>query len=334
MKIKIWDHARFVLDKANPYPEYKSMFRLLADNGVSHIHAYLPEIGDLKAYCQAAGEAGISVDAWINPAKELPNPPLRMITEEQMEEMYRTQGIRLKGPCPNHPEYKRQMLEVIGNRLAEYGDLLNGIHLDFIRSINSMLAEMFPCGCEACRALRMKYFGFEMPSDNDRKMHSYIYKEHAILNRNITETVAAIHKLTQQFGKQLSMAARSDYANSADIWVKPVWGIGPAVLEGQDWADWGADGLVDAINTMNYHTDFGYFMDNLNAHLRLMKGAKAVLSPGVAVQSSMGTNEPDAFEMRMRAIHDSGAKSLCIFCKPDTYSPEYLRIIRKYSEMD
>lgn len=333
MKIKIWDHARFVVNKEKPYPELKAMFRLLADNGVSHIHVYLPEIRDLREYCMAAGEAGITVDAWVNPARELPNPPMRQITEEQMEEMYRTQGIRLKGPCPNHPEYKRQMLEVVGNKLADYGDVLNGIHLDFIRSINSMLAEMFPCGCEACRALRKKYFGFEMPTEKDRQMHSYIYKEHAILNRHITETVAAIHQLTLQAGKQLSMAARSDYANSADIWEKPVWGIGPAVLEGQDWADWGADGIVDAINTMNYHTNFEYFLDNMRTHLRLMEGAKAELSPGLAVQSSMGTNEPDAFEKRMQAIYESGAKSLCIFCKPDTYSPEYLRIIKKYSEM-
>ena len=334
MKIKIWDHARFVVNKEAPYPELKSMFRRFADNGISHIHAYLPSIGDLTTYCHAANEAGISVDAWIHPDLNLPNPPFRKITDEQMEEMYRTQGLRLKAPCPNHPEYRRQMVEVVGNKLAEYGSLLNGIHLDFIRSINSLLGEMFPCGCEACRALRMKYFGFEMPSEEDRKMHSYIYKEHAILNKNVTDTVAAIRKVTKQFGKQLSMAARSDYANSADIWVKPVWGIGPAVLEGQDWAEWGAEGLVDAINTMNYHTDFEYFMDNLKAHVRLMKGAKAVLSPGLAIESSMGKNEPSEFERRMQAIYESGATSLCIFCKPDIYTPEYLKIIRKYSEMN
>ena len=333
MKIKIWDHSRFVKDKSNPYPDLKDMFRLLADNGVAHIHAYLPLTNDLRAYCQAASLAGITVDAWIHPAANMPNPPMRLLTDEQMDEMERTQGLRLKAPCPNHPEYKRQMLEIVGELLSEYGQILNGIHLDFIRGINSMLAEQFPCGCEACRALRKKYFGFEMPTDKDKQMHSYIYKEHAILNKNVTAIVAAVKKLTEQFGKQLSMAARSDYANSADIWKKPVWGIGPAVLEGQDWADWGADGLVDAINTMNYHTNFEYFMDNMKAHIRLMEGAKAELSPGLAVESSMGLNPPEEFERRMQAIHDAGAKSLCIFCKTDIYPQEYLRIMKRFSQM-
>ncbi len=334
MKIKIWDHARFVQDKANPYPELKAMLKTFAENGISHIHAYLPSIGNLKPYCDAAENAGITVDAWIHPAAELSNPPMRKISDAQMDEMERTQGLRLSAPCPNHPEFKKQMLEAIGARLEEYGSRINGIHLDFIRSINSLLGWQFPCGCEACRALRMKYFGFEMPTEEDKKLPAYIYKEHAILNRNLTETVAAIKKLTESRGRQLSMAARSDYANSADIRGKPVWGIGPAVLEGQDWADWAADGIVDAINTMNYHTNFDFFLDNLNAHMRLTKGAKAELSPGLAVESSMGRNEPGEFRRRMQAIHDAGAKSLCIFCKQDIYLPEYLQIIKAFSEIN
>ena len=49
-----------------------------------------------------------------------------------------------------------------------------------------------------------------------------------------------------------------------DITDPPVWGLGPAVLEGQDWVAWNDEGLLDGIYTMNYHTDPEFFRSLLD----------------------------------------------------------------------
>ena len=141
-------------------------------------------------------------------------------------------------------------------------------------------------------------------------------------------TVIAVAAVTHRFGRKLSMAARSNYANCLDI----DGDMGPAVLEGQDWAEWASDGLLDEIIPMNYNTVHEYFVDNLQAHLRLMKGCRVKFTSGVARESSMGLLPPSEFRRRFEAMAAAGVDSAFIFNKTNLYSDDYLAVIREYSK--
>ncbi len=81
MEISIWDHSRYVKDRSNPYPEMAAMLRRFAGAGISRTDIYLPEVGNLDAYCAAAAEAGMTVEARLHPEHAMERPPMRVLTE-------------------------------------------------------------------------------------------------------------------------------------------------------------------------------------------------------------------------------------------------------------
>lgn len=331
MKIHIWDHARYVKDRAHPYHECAAMLRHLMQHGISRSNIYLPEVPDLDAYCRAASEAGIAVEARIHPQAAMTEPPLWELSETQWEEMENRFGIRIAAPCPNHPAYREKLAAAAERLCAEYAGKLYGIQLDFIRGPNSLVASDFPCGCEACRELRKKYFGFELPPDEFLHHPAYVYRSSATLCANVRAAVAAVRRVTEKYHLSLSVAARTNYLNSPDIAEPPVWGLGPAVLEGQDWVEWAEDGLVDTVVTMNYHLDFDFFRRNLEDHLRLTADARAEFISGIGVESSMGINSPAGVERRLSLLAGLGQKSVYLFNKSNIYHQEYLKVIQNFS---
>ena len=324
MEISIWDHARYVKNRSNPYPEMAAMLRRFAKAGISRTDIYLPEVGNLDAYCAAAAEAGMTVEVRLHPQHAMERPPMRVLTEAQRQRMKQEQGIVLEAPCPCHPEFERQLAAAAERVLTQYGDRLMGLQLDFIRGPNARCLLDYPCGCEACRAARQRFYGFEMPPEAVLREPWYLYKETARLSAHVRSTVIAVAAVTHHFGRKLSMAARSNYANCHG-------GLGPAVLEGQDWAEWATDGLLDEIIPMNYHTIHEYFVDNLQAHLRLMAGTSVKFTSGVARESSMGLLPPSEFRRRFEAMSSLGVQSAFIFNKTNIYPDEYLSVIKEYA---
>ena len=327
MEISIWDHARYVKDRSNPYPEMAAMLRRFAEAGISRTDIYLPEVGNLDAYCRAAAEAGMAVEARLHPQHAMEHPPMRVLTEEQRHHMKEKQGIVLEAPCPCHPEFERQLAAAAERVLAQYGDRLMGLQLDFIRGPNACCLLDYPCGCEACRAARQRYYGFEMPPESVLREPWYLYKETARLNAHVRSALIAVAAVTHRFGRKLSMAARSNYANCGGAH----GGLGPAVLEGQDWAEWATDGLLDEIIPMNYHTNHESFVAHLQAHLRLMAGIPVKFTSGVARESSMGLLPPSEFRRRFEAMSAAGVQGAFIFNKTNIYSDDYLSVIREYA---
>ena len=327
MEISIWDHSRYVKDRSNPYPEMAAMLRRFAEAGISRTDIYLPEVGNLDAYCRAAAEAGMAVEARLHPQHAMEHPPMRVLTEEQRRHMKEKQGIVLEAPCPCHPEFERQLAAAAERVLAQYGDRLMGLQLDFIRGPNACCLLDYPCGCEACRAARQRYYGFEMPPEAVLREPWYLYKETARLNAHVRSALIAVAAVTHRFGRKLSMAARSNYANCGGAH----GGLGPAVLEGQDWAEWATDALLDEIIPMNYHTNHESFVAHLQAHLRLMAGTSVKFTSGVARESSMGLLPPSEFRRRFEAMSAAGVQGAFIFNKTNIYSDDYLSVIREYA---
>lgn len=331
MQIHVWDHSNYVTDKNNPYPETAKNLKILADNGITLTIIYLPKLANIDVYLKAAAEAGLQVEAWIHPLKAIKNPPLRILPETQWAEMEHNLKLRLQGPCPNHPAYKTGIAQAATDLCQKYGDRLKAIHLDYIRSDNAVTSLKYRCQCEACRALRKRFFGFEVPSPEDLTNPAFIYKEYEILNDSVTAAVQAVRNVTNKYGLELSIAARTNYLNSADITVPPVWGLGPAVLEGQDWVKWADHGLINTINSMNYHTDNNKFTAVLEDHLRLLKGTAVKYFSGIGVYSSMGKIDGAKLREHLQILRDHNVESACLFNGKDVYSPEQLKAISDFA---
>ncbi|NLF94988.1 MAG: hypothetical protein GX564_13970, partial [Oligosphaeraceae bacterium] len=95
MQISVWDHARYVLDRENPFPEMAAQMHLLSEAGVRKCNIYLPTVGNLDAYLAAAAEVNMAVEARIHPREEIPRPVLRTMPETRWQEMEARHGIRL-----------------------------------------------------------------------------------------------------------------------------------------------------------------------------------------------------------------------------------------------
>ena len=329
-RIGIWDHCRYVVNREKPYDEMARHLERMRKAGVTLTNIHMPEVPSLDDYCRAAAACDISVEARITPEWAGKDVVKRTLPEESWERMQSEYGIRLSGPCGNHP-HNRQLFVEGARKLAEaYKGRISALHLDFIRNDNALLLKDYPCQCEACRELYKRFFGVEVPDENMLADPAVTYKLVALRNENVTRTVTAMHNITAANDILLTVAARANYINSADITAPPVWGLGPAVLEGQDWVQWLDNKLIDAVYPMNYHTDIASFRSLLNDYLRLLPdSAPSALHVGVGVQSSMGENLPEAVAERLQILKDAGLPGAMLFNKSNVYSDEYCRMISR-----
>ncbi len=328
-EIKIWDHCRYVLNRTAPYDEMARHLEACARAGITTANIYLPEVISLPDYCRAAANAGLKVEARIFPAWNNPSPVLRTLPESQWLDMEKRFGIRLGKTCLNHPDNRRIFLKNIAELLDEYAQQLAGVHLDFIRNDNAVLLMPYPCQCEGCRQERHHYFGKELLTSEDLTNPAILYKELDFRNRNVRRTVEDAKKLVGARGLQLTIAARANYLNEPDITTEPVWGLGPAVCEGQDWVDWLNDGIIDAAYPMNYHTDSQTFRQLLTDYKRLAGNNLHRVFSGVGLSSSMGVLTDDALRQHLITVRELGFPGAVIFNKTNIYTENQFTILRE-----
>jgi uncharacterized lipoprotein YddW (UPF0748 family) len=161
---------------------------------------------------------------------------------------------------------------------------------------------------------------------DDLTVPGIIYKYIQFRNENIYQLTKKINKAVKEKGLVLSMAARTIYLGTglsvpADLLVRILrtsnkeeqdWRKEAALLEGQDWIEWGREGLMDFISPMNYSTDREYHRKRLSEQMDLL-GNSAKIYDGLGRKSSFG--EITAKEMVQQA-EDSlklGAKGIAIF---------------------
>ncbi len=327
-KLSCWDHARYVENHSDPYED---MVREAAHKkalGIQTVIAYMHEVTKFDDYCRAFGDVGISLQSWITPETWISNPVYRQLPEEKWAEMERRFGIRLAKPCLNHPHNRESFIKNATELIALYGRRIAAVHLDAIRFENAILSGEFPCECEACRALRKRFFGHETLSPEELREPAVIYKELDIKNTSVTSIVRRLREITGSDNLQLTMAARANYLNQPDITDSPVWGLGPALIEGQDWVKWCDERLVDEIYSMNYHLNEKFFTDILNDHVRLLKDTNVVFYPGIGVLSSMGKNSPRQIEKYINKIKEAGLGGCVFFIKDDVFEVEYESVIK------
>jgi hypothetical protein len=175
----------------------------------------------------------------------------------------------------------------------------SGLHLDYMRYLDTGNGLKWPCRCPACRQRYRVVFGREEITAADLATPGATYKYLQFRNANIAGEVAQIHEIARQRGVKLSLAARADY-------------FGAALVEGQDWADWARRGWLDFICPMNYTTNREEHRRLLATQLSLVGGACPVYS-GVGRQWSAG--ELTTAEM-IRQAEDAltlGAAGIAVF---------------------
>lgn len=86
-RIGIWDHCRYVTDKAHPYDEMARHLERMRKNGVTLANIYLPEVISLDDYCRAARNCGMAVEAHITSAWADCSVTNRTLTESLWCEM-------------------------------------------------------------------------------------------------------------------------------------------------------------------------------------------------------------------------------------------------------
>jgi uncharacterized lipoprotein YddW (UPF0748 family) len=310
MKYISWDRAEHLKNGKKPQKEMERAARL----GISLLMPHLRNIDfPLEKYCAAAKENGIEVHPWVKPTFGVSEIAVRKLSPEKKAEQKAQYGTELARACLNHPANIEQGIEGIKKLIEEFGDTIKGIHLDYIRNDNALLIKDYPCECEACRKSRRKWLGHETLTKEDLQTPAIMYKELQTRNRNITGFVRETRKLVDKAGIKLSIAARANYLNQFDIEEPPVYGLGPAVYEGQDWHEWAEEGMLDFICTMNYHTDLNIFERVLKDHIRLLCDTSAEFYSGLGIQSSMGALSPEQTAPFIEKIKETEAKGASIF---------------------
>lgn len=201
-------------------------------------------------------------------------------------------------PCAVWEENRTLTEEVAEDLMATYRP--DGLHMDYIRYPNSIVLDAYPCGCPRCREERVKWLGKELPDAEDLARPGVVYKEVQMRGRFVRNLVERLRGVTHKAGIPLSMAARARYLKDA-------------VPEGQDWAEWARDGLVDIVTPMSYNPCFDRFQRFVSEHLPLLRDTGATYWAGIGRRSSLGVIDAEMMERQIRYALDQGADGVCLF---------------------
>ena len=310
MEYITWDRGGHI--KQNIDADY-TMERA-AKLGISQMMVHLKKKDyPLKEYCMAAKKAGLEVHPWVKPAFAVKDFVKRTLSPERRKAQIEQYGFEINRACMNNHSTREEGLANIKELIENFGEYISGIHLDYVRNDNALFLKDYPCECDTCKGIRKKWLGHEVLTRDDLNNPAVMYKELSVRNKNITNFVREVKKLTKSAGMKLSMAARANYINQYDVEKAPVYGLGPAVYEGQDWFAWAEEGLMDFIATMNYHTDPDIYTNVLEDHLRLLEDTPADFYTGLGIESSMGALSPQEANVLIEKVKNTSAKGISLF---------------------
>ena len=282
--------------------------------GISKMMVHVKKMDyPLGEYCRAANKAGLEVHPWVKPAFAVKNFVKRTLSPERRKAQIEQYGFELARACLNNQSTMEEGISNIKIVIDRFGEHIKGIHLDYVRNDNALFLKDYPCECDMCKSIRKKWLGHEVLTRDDLNNPAVMYKEISIRNRNITKFVREVKKIVKNADLKLSMAARANYINQYDVEKAPVYGLGPAVYEGQDWLAWAEEGLFDFIATMNYFTDPDAFENVLEDHLRLLEDTPADFYTGLGIESSMGALAPEEANILIEKVKNTSAKGISLF---------------------
>ncbi len=173
-----------------------------------------------------------------------------------------------------------------------------GLHLDSSRYPDAEVLAHSPCACARCREVRLRWLGKPVPEPYDLANPGIAYKELQMRVEFVRSYVESMRGLTDYHDITLSAAVRPNYYEDA-------------LPEGQDWAEWCADGLIDICCPMSRTTSFGTFAQWMAQHHRLTGDVEWLA--GIGLDSNGETLSIKDMERQIRFAHAAGADGICIF---------------------
>lgn len=221
-------------------------------------------------------------------------------------------------PCAAWEENRKLTEDVAQDLITTYRP--DGLHMDYVRYPNTAVLDAHPCGCSRCREERVKWLGKALPDAEDLARPGVAYKEVQMRGRFVRDLVERLRRVTHRAGISLSMAARARVLKDA-------------VSEGQDWAEWARDGLVDIVAPMSYNPCFDRFQRFVAEHLPLLKSTGATYWAGIGRRSSLGVIDAEMMERQIRYALDQGADGVCVF-HAGALEDEDLGVLRRLTRED
>ena len=176
----------------------------------------------------------------------------------------------------------------------------DGLHMDAVRYPNSMVLNDHPCVCERCRTARKEWLGKEVPDDQDLANPGVVVLETQMREDFVRSLAEELRDICDERDLPLSLAGRARYLKDA-------------VPEGQNWAQWCADDLLDFVCPMSYNPCFDRFQRFVEQHTSILAGSDTPLYAGVGRQSSLGTLSPQDMIRQLEYLDDLGIPGACIF---------------------
>jgi hypothetical protein len=262
----------------------------------------------IAALARELADVGAELHAGICPFAAPPGAPRGRLYQYRGEG-----GTGYGGLCPSWPENRDAVVARV-ERVCEALPAA-GLHLDFIRYLFSAGAPWkleweagrewidtyHFCRCAACRAARAGWLGRGEFTAYDRLHPGVSFKELEFRKRNVEDVFRRIRAATNRCGRVLSIAQRVQYLNRA-------------VLEGQDWAEWAREGLMDFTCPMNYTTSTATFRERLAQNMPRLAGRRGVkVYEGVSRRSSAGESPIGTVLEQMTAALELGADGVTLF---------------------
>lgn len=203
----------------------------------------------------------------------------------------------LSWPCASWGENHERAVLVAGELIERYDP--PGVQLDYSRLPDSDLLDDNPCACDRCTQMRLVWLGKPYPEPQDLLKPGVAFKELQMRMEFVRSYVESIRGLTDLHGIELSAAVRARYYEDA-------------LPEGQDWAEWCADGLVDFVCTMTWPFSFGQFARLLSQHRRLTDATPAGWLAGLSFHADGEKLSCGEVERRLRFALRAEADGLCL----------------------
>jgi len=200
--------------------------------------------------------------------------------------------------CASWGENHEIVVRVATDLVEDYSP--DGIHLDYARYPNASVLSQHPCACERCQAARARWLGKPTLDADDLAIPGIAYKELQMRGEFVRSLVESLRALADGHNILVSAATRARYYRDA-------------LYEGQDWAEWCRDGLLDVVCPMSYNPCFGRFARFLDQHRALVADTATQWLAGIGRRSSLGELSPEEMARQIRYAETAGADGVCIF---------------------
>lgn len=186
---------------------------------------------------------------------------------------------------------------------------VNWVHLDYIRYPCEPTEPFFSFDPETLRLFK-EDTGIDMAAVKARDTGNPVWNEWLRWNTDrVTVFVRELKAALKTTGRKVKISA----AVFPDA-------VNARVMIGQDWAEWGREGLVDMLNPMIYTNDAKLYEKLTRAAVSYAKG-HALVCPGIGIGTSHNQNTPEGMIEQMRLSKTLKADGVVYFSSSSLKQP-------------